>query len=229
MILAPPSNQSGLQLAMPTGSTAGPAALDLDTIEYVIKSQSGLSGIVRQLGDEFARTGLTNDALAGRISISEVPRTKLVAVRATMPSEQLAVKTADAVTKALIEQDQAAIARVAQARLQQIDSQLQALRRDMAGQDDMPPEAKMDGADEARMLRLLYAGLAGRYRQALVESASAFVRLQIVQPPAASEQPSEFPRRRNTVMGFAAGALLAAIVAIGRQYWKPAAGQRAWT
>jgi uncharacterized protein involved in exopolysaccharide biosynthesis len=226
IILTPPSTQSGLQLAMPAGLTGTPS-LDLDTIEYLVKGQGVLSGIAGQLGEEFEQSGLTTDVLADCFSVSDVPRTKLVAVHVIMPSATLAVKTADAVAKALIEQDQAAVSRASQTRIQQIDSELKALRRAIAVNDTPSDEPKIDGVDDTRLMKLMYAGLVSRYRQALVESATQYTRLRVVQPPVASEHVAAFPRRRNTAMGFVAGALLASIVALGLNYWRTAGRPRA--
>jgi uncharacterized protein involved in exopolysaccharide biosynthesis len=220
--LAPSSNQNGLQLTVPAAPVRTLAPLDLPTIEYLIKGPGGVSGIARQLGEDLARNGLTAGTLADRITILGVPDTKLVAVRVIMPSEALAVKAADAVAGALIEQDEVTIARATKAALQQIVSELKSLRSAMETKEHTPSaEAIPDDLDDSRMMKLMLAGLMGRYRQAVVESAADYVRLRVVQPAVATERTPGFPRWRNAIVGLVAGALLAAIAAVGVYYWRP--------
>jgi uncharacterized protein involved in exopolysaccharide biosynthesis len=138
-----------------------------------------------------------------------------------MPSPSLAEKAANAVAVAIIKQDQAATTRMMNARVERIDGQLKTLRGALTADGNASPDlAKTDGADDTRMLKLMYAALSGRYRQALVEKTSATARLQVVQPPVATEQVAPFPRQRNTIVGLLAGALLTGIASLGLAYWR---------
>jgi uncharacterized protein involved in exopolysaccharide biosynthesis len=235
IVLTPAPNQSSLQLSM----LANPAALRLpfalSTIEFLIKSPGRLKEVARGLDGELESSGVTAEALASRISLADVTNTSLLSVRAVMPSASLATNTADLVAKAVIEEDKKLIAGNAQNVLRQLDGQLQALRRAIAAGDQTVPgeRAKVAGAnpvdgllpedmDAVKMTKLTYAGLLGRYQLLAAESASDYTRLTVAQPALVSEHVPEFPRTRNTGMGAAAGALFAAIAAMGVHSWTAA-------
>ena len=236
LAVMPPQAQAGVKLTVPSGPVSGLAPIDVRTLQYLVKAPASLKAIVERLGDEYEQAGLTPQALADQFAVTMVPQTKLVTVSARMSTPDLALRTVEAVTAALIDEDRKMIIRDQQALLRQLDAQLQALRRAMgeSKQPARPGESPRSGStpgsaagdvpreagDATNLIRLMYVDAMRRYQLVTAEMSAKLDRLSVIQPPMLSqENPAPAPRGRNTATGLAAGALLASIAALGLRFW----------